>query len=174
MALVKENLTTEMINAVSAIPDGGAVAMQALGDAIVKYLCDNTTTIYAWVGVNPKGDSDPVTTFNAELQSSGVPFTTVPADFNSFISSLALYLNTAIIIQAPSDFTIPPLNMGTGTFTAEQLGELSDNKDADKAQKEAFGKIAQGIIDGWRSYFMPSTGGSHSAFTGNATLTAVS
>lgn len=173
MALNKDDLCTAIIDGVKAFPDGGAMAMQALGKAIEDYLCDNTVCMYGWVGVNPSGVADPIVTFKAELKPSGTPFVCTPPDFNTFIVALSTFLK-GIIIQAPSDFTIPPLNNPAGIFTAVQVGELEDPEDVDKAMKSAYGEIVQGILDGWKSYFMPATAGSHSAFTGSATLVSVS
>ena len=47
MALVKDDLTTAMIDAVKGCPNGGADAMKALGKAIEDYLVDNTDAQYS-------------------------------------------------------------------------------------------------------------------------------
>lgn len=173
MALNKDDLSTAMIDGVKAHPDGGAEAIQALGKAIEDYLCENTDCSYSWVGVNPSGSPDPITSFKAELKPSGAAFSCTPVDFNSFIVALALFLN-GVIIQAPSGFSLPPLGSKAGIFTAEQAGELDDPEDGEKALKQAYSKIADGIIKGWKSYFLPASAGSHSAFTGSAALISVS
>lgn len=174
MALVKDDLTMEMINAVKSCPDGGDDAMAELGSAIEDYLVANTDAVYAWKAKNPStSDPDPATSFNAELSVSGTKFKCRPNDFDDFISKLAKWLNK-IKINAASGWSLPPLNTDSGTFTADQLYKLADVTDCDGAMKDAFGIIAQGIIDGWISYFAPAGSGSHSAYTGAASLVSVS
>lgn len=173
MALVKDDLTTAMIDATKSCPDGGADAMKALGKAIEDYLVDNTEATYSWVGANPSGSPDSDTSFKAKLEASGSDFSSTPDDFDAFISDLADFLNK-IKINAADGWSLPPLATGAGTFSASQLGELADETDCDGAMKDAFGIIAQGIIDGWISYFAPAGSGSHSAYTGAAALVSVS
>lgn len=173
MALVKDDLTSAMIDAVKGCPDGGADAMKALGKAVEDYLVDNTEATYSWTGANSSGSPDSDTSFKAKLEASGSDFSSTPDDFDAFISDLAQFLN-GIKINAADGWSLPPLNSGEGTFTASQLGELADATDCDGAMKDAFGIIAQGIIDGWISYFAPDGSGKHSAFTGDAALVSVS
>lgn len=173
MALVKNDLLTAMIDGVKDYPDGGANAMKALGKAIEDYLVNNTDCTYSWVGANSSGTADTTVSFNAELEASGEDFSCTPEDFDGFISDLATFIGK-IKINAPSGFTLTSLKSGKGTFTASQIGELEDEKDVDKAMKSAYGEIAQGILDGWKSYFMASATGTHSeVYTGTATLTTV-
>ena len=75
-----------------------------------------------------------------------------------------------MIITAESGFTLAPLSSGIGVVTAEQLGSFSDEEDGEKALTEAWGKIADGIIKGWKSYFLPASAGTHSTYSGSATL----
>lgn len=173
MALVKDDLTTAMIDATTSCPDGGEDAMKALGKAVEDYLVDNTEATYSWTGANSSGSPDSDTSFKAKLEASGSDFSSTPDDFDAFISDLAQFLN-GIKINAADGWSLPPLNSGAGTFTASQLGELADTTDCDGAMKDAFGIIAQGIIDGWISYFAPAGSGNHSAFKGAAALVSVS
>ena len=173
MALVKDDLTTAMIDATKSCPDGGVDAMKALGKAVEDYLVDNTEATYSWTGANSSGSPDSDTSFKAKLEASGSDFSSTPDDFDAFISDLAQFLNK-IKINAADGWSLPPLATGAGTFSASQLGELADETDCDGAMKDAFGIIAQGIIDGWISYFAPAGSGSHSAYTGAAALVSVS
>ena len=174
MALVKDDLTMEMINAVKSCPNGGDDAMAELGSAIEDYLVANTDAVYAWAAKDPTTSvPDPATSFNAELSVSGTKFQCRPNDFNDFISKLAKWLNK-IKINAASGWSLPPLNTDSGTFTADQLYKLADEADCDGAMLDAFGIISQGIIDGWSSYFVSSESGSHTKFEGAASLTSVS
>ena len=174
MALVKDDLTMEMIDAVKSCPDGGDDAMAELGSAIEDYLVANTDAVYAWKAKDPSTSApDPETSFNAELSVSGTKFKCRPSDFDDFISKLAKWLNK-IKINAASGWNLPPLNTDSGTFTADQLYKLADVTDCDGAMKDAFGMIAQGIIDGWPSYFVSSESGLHTKFEGAASLTSVS
>lgn len=173
MALDRDALTAVMINATKSCPDGGNDAMKALGKAIEDYLVANTDAQYAWAGVNPLGVPDGAVNFMAVLSASGTEFTCKPSDFDDFISRLAAWLN-GIKINAAAGWSLPPLNAGNGTFTASQLGTLADETDCDGAMNDAFGIIAQGIIDGWESYFIVSSAGSHAAFAGSASLAGVS
>ena len=175
MALVKDDLTTAMINATKSCPDGGVDAMKALGKAIEDYLVANTDAQYSWVATNTvlPYEPDSQVMFKAVLSASGSQFTSVPKDFNAFILDLADWLN-GIKIDPASGWTLGSLQSGAGTFTASQLGELADEKDCDGAMKDAFGIIAQGIIDGWISYFAPAGSGTHSQYTGAASLVSVS
>jgi hypothetical protein len=173
MALNKNDLATAIIDAATAHPDGGAAAIAAIGEAVEAYLVDNTEASYSWTAANPSGAPDTTTSFNIELEKSGATFNSTPEDFAGFISDLADFLG-GIKIKAPSGFSVSPLGSGAGTFTAEQLGEFPDPEDGEAALKEAHGKIAQGIIDGWPSYFAPATTGTHSqTFTGGGALTGV-
>jgi hypothetical protein len=174
MALDKNQLTTAIIDAATAHPDGGAEAMAAIGEAVEAYLVDNTAASYSWTAANAStGAPDTTTSFDAELEKSGATFSSTPDDFEGFISDLADFLG-GIKIKAPSGFSVSPLESGAGTFTAEQLGDFTDPEDGEAALKEAHGKIAQGIIDGWPSYFAPATTGTHSqTFTGGGALTGV-
>ena len=174
MALVKDDLTMEMIDAVKSCPDGGDDAMAELGSAIEDYLVANTDAVYAWKAKDPSTSApDPETSFNAKLSVSGTKFKCRPNDFDDFISKLAKWLNK-IKINAASGWNLPPLNTDSGTFTADQLYKLADVTDCDGAMKDAFGMIAQGIIDGWPSYFVSSESGLHTKFEGAASLTSVS
>ena len=175
MALVKDNLTTAMIDAVKGCPDGGTDAMKALGKAVEDYLVANTDAQYAWVAVNTSKPYEPdsQTSFKAKLSASGSNFSCIPKNFDDFISKLADWLN-GIKIDPASGWTLGSLQSGAGTFTASQLGKLADEKDCDGAMKDAFGKISQGIIDGWQSYFLPSAAGTRATYSGSATLTSVS
>ena len=175
MALVKDDLTTAMIDAVKGCPDGSADAMKALGKAIEDYLVDNTDAQYAWDAAmtSTPFTSDPQTSFKAKLSASGSNFSSTPDSFDAFISDLAQFLNK-IKINAADGWSLPPLATGAGTFTASQLGEFADETDCDGAMLDAFGIIAQGIIDGWPSYFVSSESGSHTKFEGSASLTSVS
>ncbi len=173
MALDKDSLTTAMIEAVKSCPDGGDEAMARLGKAVEDYLVANTVAVYAWVAVDPKGSPDSTTAFTAVLSASGTTFECKPKDFDDFIARLAEWLN-GIKINAPSGFSVSPLMTTAGTFTAEQLGSFADKTDCEGAMKDAFGKIAEGCIAGWKStYIMTAGSGSHSAFTGSATLSSV-
>lgn len=175
MALVKDDLTTAMIDAVKGCPDGGADAMKALGKAVEDYLVANTDAQYSWVAVNTSKPYDPdsQTSFKAELSASGSNFSCIPKNFDDFISKLADWLN-GVKIDPASGWTLGSLQSGAGTFSASQLGELADETDCDGAMKDAFGEIAQGIIDGWISYFAPAGSGTHSQYTGAASLVSVS
>ena len=175
MALVKDDLTTTMINATKSCPDGGADAMKALGKAIEDYLVDNTDAQYSWVAAmtSTPFTPDPQTSFKAKLSASGSNFSSTPDSFDAFISDLAQFLNK-IKINAADGWSLPPLATGAGTFTASQLGEFADESDCDGAMKDAFGIISQGIIDGWISYFAPAGSGTHSQYTGAASLVSVS
>ena len=175
MALVKDDLTTAMINATKSCPDGGADAMKALGKAIEDYLVDNTDAQYSWVAAmtSTPFTPDPQTSFKAKLSASGSNFSSTPDDFDAFISDLAQFLNK-IKINAADGWSLPPLATGAGTFSASQLGELADETDCDGAMKDAFGIIAQGIIDGWISYFLPAAPGTRATYSGSASLASVS
>ena len=174
MALDKNALTSVMVAATKSCPAGGDAAMIALGKAIENYLIANTDAVYAWDAKDPATSvPDPETSFNAELSVSGTKFQCRPNDFNDFISKLAKWLNK-IKINAASGWSLPPLNTDSGTFTADQLYKLADETDCDGAMLDAFGIIAQGIIDGWPSYFVSSESGSHTKFEGSASLTSVS
>ena len=175
MALVKDDLTTAMINATKSCPDGGADAMKALGKAIEDYLVDNTDAQYSWVAAmtSTPFTPDPQTSFKAKLSASGSNFSSTPDDFDAFISDLAQFLNK-IKINAADGWSLPPLATGAGTFTASQLGELADETDCDGAMKDAFGLIAQGIIDGWISYFLSAAPGTRATYSGSASLVSVS
>lgn len=172
MALNKDNFVSAMIDAVKEYPEGGAEAIKALGKAIEDYICENTEAKYSWTGVHTSsGSSDTTTSFDVECEASGSDFSCSPEDFDSFISGLALFLN-GIKIKAPSGFVLM-LNSKAGTFTASQIGELEDVKDVDKAMKAAYGEIAQGIIDGLQSYFIPVMTGTHGDYAGSATFFSV-
>ena len=175
MALVKDDLTTAMINATKSCPDGGVDAMKALGKAIEDYLVANTDAQYSWVAAmtSTPFTPDPQTSFKAKLSASGSNFSSTPDDFDVFISDLAQFLNK-IKINAADGWSLPPLATGAGTFTASQLGELADETDCDGAMKDAFGIIAQGIIDGWISYFLPAAPGTRATYSGSASLASVS
>jgi hypothetical protein len=54
------------------------------------------------------------------------------------------------------------------------VGELDDIADGEKALIQAYSEIADGIIKGWKSYFNTNGSGSHSVYSGNATLISVS
>lgn len=173
MALVKDDLTAAMINATKSCPDGGEAAMIALGRAIENYLISNTDAVYSWSGVDPLAVPDPETSFKAVLSASGTDFTSVPPDFNAFILDLADWLND-IKIDPASGWSLGSLQSGAGTFSAPQLGELADETDCDGAMKDAFGLIAQGIIDGWISYFLSAAPGTRVTYSGSASLVSVS
>ena len=175
MALVKDDLTTAMINATKSCPDGGVDAMKALGKAIEDYLVANTDAQYSWVAAmtSTPFTPDPQTSFKAKLSASGSNFSSTPDDFDVFISDLAQFLNK-IKINAADGWSLPPLATGAGTFSASQLGELADETDCDGAMKDAFGIIAQGIIDGWISYFLPAASGTRATYSGSASLASVS
>ena len=175
MALVKDDLTTAMINATKSCPDGGADAMKALGKAVEDYLVDNTEAQYSWVAAITSTPFTPAphTSFKAKLSASGSNFSSTPDDFDAFISDLAQFLNK-IKINAADGWSLPPLATGAGTFSASQLGELADETDCDGAMKDAFGIIAQGIIDGWISYFLPAASGTRATYSGAASLVSVS
>jgi hypothetical protein len=174
MALVVDDLTTAMINAVKQCPDGGDSAFQKLGEATENYLCNNTVAMYSWVGTMSSHpfSPDPTVIFQAKLSPSGSVFTCKPSSFDDFISKFATFLQ-GIKIEGASGFSLSPLQNGTGTFTAKQIGKLDDEKDVDKAMKSAFSEIAKGIINGWQSYFQSSGSGIHSSYTGSASLTSV-
>lgn len=173
MALSKDDLTTAMIDAVKEYPDGGADAMKALGKATENYICDNVEASYTWVGVHTSsGSTDTTTSFDCELKASESDFSCTPENFDDFISALAKFLN-GITIKAPTGFALM-LNSQAGTFSAQQLGEFEDEKDVDKAMKSAYGNIAEGIINGIKSYFMVASAGTHGDYAGNATLKSVS
>ena len=174
MALVVDDLTTAMMNAVKQCPDGGDSAFQKLGEATENYLCNNTTAIYSWTAqmTSTPFTPDPVVMFQAKLNPSGSVFSCKPNNFDDFISKFATFLQ-GIKIEGASGFSLSPLQNGTGTFTAKQVGKLEDEKDVDKAMKSAFSEIAKGIINGWKSYFQTSGSGSHSAYVGSASLTSV-
>ena len=175
MALVKDDLTTAMIDATKSCPDGGVDAMKALGKAIEDYLVANTDAQYSWVAAmtSTPFTPDPQTSFKAKLSASGSNFSSTPDDFDAFISDLADWLN-GIKIDPASGWTLGSLQSGAGTFTASQLGELADETDCDGAMKDAFGIIAQGIIDGWISYFLPAASGTRATYSGSASLASVS
>lgn len=175
MALVKDDLTTAMINATKSCPNGGADAMKALGKAIEDYLVANTDAQYSWVATNTvlPYEPDSQVMFKAVLSASGSQFTSVPKDFDAFISDLADWLN-GIKIDPASGWALGSLQSGAGTFSASQLGELADETDCDGAMKDAFGIIAQGIIDGWISYFLPAAPGTRATYSGSASLASVS
>lgn len=173
MALVKDDLTTAMIDAVKTCPDGGEAAMIALGKAVEDYLISNTDAVYSWTAVDTESIPDSATSFKAELSASGSDFTSVPPDFETWIADLAEFLN-GIKINPASGWSLGSLATGSGSFTAEKLGSLADEKDCDGAMKDAFGKIAAGILDGWQSYFVTAASGSHTKYVGAATLTSVS
>lgn len=172
--LVADDLTQTMIDAVKTCPDGGDNAFKALGEATENYLCNNTVAMYSWTGVMTSApfSNDPVAVFQAKLTPSGKTFSCKPNSFDDFISNFATFLQ-GIKIEGASGFSLSPLHNGSGTFTAQQVGKLEDEKDVDKAMKSAFSEIAKGIINGWQSYFQTSGGGSHGAFTGSASLTSV-
>lgn len=173
MALVKHDLTMAMINATKSCPDGGVPAMIALGKAVENYLVDNTDAVYSWSGADPLSVPDPSTSFNAELSVSGVDFVSVPLNFKIWLADLADFLNK-IKINPASGWSLGSLATESGTFTAEQLLTLADETDCDGAMYDAFGIIAQGIIDGWESYFVKSASGTHAAYSGSASLVSVS
>ena len=175
MALVKDDLTTAMINATKSCPDGGVDAMKALGKAIEDYLVENTDAQYSWTAANTvfPYEPDSQVMFKAVLSASGSQFTSVPKDFNAFILDLADWLND-IKIDPASGWSLGSLQSGAGTFSAPQLGELADETDCDGAMKDAFGLIAQGIIDGWISYFLSAAPGTRATYSGSASLVSVS
>lgn len=169
-----------MISAVKKYPDGGDIAITALGNAVEKYLCDNTDATFTWIATQtipqPLPIPDPTTKFSVKFTPMQSFLCPKPKDFDTFIKKLALYLN-GIVMTAPSTFSVSPLKSGIGTFTAEQLGSFSDSKDGEKALKEAYEKIAKGVLDGWKSYFLTATSGTDTAgsivYTGAGTLVGV-
>ena len=173
MALNRDDLARAMIKACRSVPDGQDLAMIALGRAVEDYLVANTDAQYAWSATNPNGVPDPTTSFKAKLSVSGVDFVCRPRDFDDFIAELALWLNN-VKIDAESPWSLPTLQSGSGSFTADMLKSMPDPKDVESCMFGAFGKIAEGIIGGWESYFKKSAGGSRSEYVGNASLTSVS
>lgn len=175
MALDKDALTAEMINATKSCPDGGADAMKKLGKAIEDYLVANTDAVYSWTATNTvlPFEPDSQAMFKAVLSASGSEFSYVPKDFDDFISHLADWLN-GIKVDPASGWTLGSLQSGAGTFTASQLGKLADEKDVDSAMRDSFGKIAGGILAGWQSYFLPAASGVRATYSGAAALTSVS
>lgn len=174
MALVQDDLTKVMINATTKHPDGGNDAFIELGKATENYLCANTDAVYSWSGVLTVDPftPDPTTSFNAEFVPSGIDFICQPKDFADFISKFAIFLR-GIKIKAPSGFSLSPLENGVGIFKAKQIMVLEDETDIIKAMDLSFGLVAKGIIEGWQSYFQISSGGSHSAYAGSASLVSV-
>lgn len=175
MALDKDSLTTEMINATKSCPDGGADAMKALGKAIEDYLVANTDAQYSWAATNTvlPFEPDSQVMFKAVLSASGSQFSCVPKDFDDFISHLADWLN-GIKIDPASGWTLGSLQSGAGSFSADMLMKLKDEKDVDSAMRDSFGKIAEGILAGWQSYFLPSASGVRATYSGSAALVSVS
>ena len=175
MALDKDSLTTEMINATKSCPDGGADAMKALGKAIEDYLVANTDAQYSWAATNTvlPFEPDSQVMFKAVLSASGSQFSYVPKDFDDFISHLADWLN-GIKIDPASGWTLGSLQSGAGSFSADMLMKLKNEKDVDSAMRDSFGKIAEGILAGWQSYFLPSASGVRATYSGSAALVSVS
>nr|DAO79676.1 MAG TPA: hypothetical protein [Caudoviricetes sp.] len=175
MALDKDSLTTEMINATKSCPAGGADAMKALGKAIEDYLVANTDAQYSWAATNTvlPFEPDSQVMFKAVLSASGSQFSYVPKDFDDFISHLADWLN-GIKIDPASGWTLGSLQSGAGSFSADMLMKLKDEKDVDSAMRDSFGKIAEGILAGWQSYFLPSASGVRATYSGSAALVSVS
>jgi hypothetical protein len=119
--------------------------------------------------------ADATVSFTAEFEKSGEDFKSEPADFDEFIKDLSDFLQK-IKIKAPSGFSLTPANLSNsgGSFTADQLGDLPDPKDAAAAITAAFEIIAEGIIDGWASYFATAASGTHSeTYTGAAAFVGV-
>lgn len=165
MALNKSALAKAMADGAASSAEGGDLSMKALGEAIEDYLIANTSANYTWTATmtSTPFTPDPTVFFNAEFEKSGEAFKCTPATFDEFIKALADFLKK-IKIKAPSGFSLAPanLNNGSGSFTAEQLGDLPDPKNAAPAITAAFEKIAEGIIQGWPSYFAPAASGTHS------------
>lgn len=177
MGLNKNDLAKAMADGAASCAEGGAESMKALGAALENYLISNTDANYSWTGkmTSKPYTPDATVSFKAELEKSGATFNSKPENFNEFIKDLSDFLKK-IKIKAPSGFSLSPdnLNNGSGTFTASQLGSLPNPKDAPSAIAAAFGEIAEGIINGWVSYFATAASGMHSGvYNGTAAFIGV-
>lgn len=174
MALDKDALTSVMVAATKSCPAGGDAAMIALGKAIENYLIANTDAVYAWSGKDPATSApDPDTTFNAVVSASGSDFVSKPSDFDKWVRDLEAFLNK-IKIDPASGWSLGSLAKTSGKIDIKQLLNFPSATDGELVMNSAFYLIADGVIDGWPSYFVTSADGSHSKFLGSASLNGVS
>lgn len=171
MALIPSALASDMKSSTLNAPDSH-IALMALSNSISSYIMNNAQVMFAWVGIGPPPTSAPDPAVVATGKISGVVINITPSMATTqaqALPMLALQIRTGVssgiyTVDSPwscspgSLIAIPPLTISiTGT-----------NRDA------AFLMFATQICT-WIQGFIPPIpcSGTHAAFTGVATPTAI-
>ena len=165
MAMVAEDLKIAIQDAFATPPEDATEAQSTFGNAVKDYLEENCEITYAWVGANPSSTPDPTVTFTAK--PTWTTFSLAPfADFTLWMAGLSAIVATALLTPDDTTFLLTGMTFGLVPIVGIQSG--LDDPD------EAMLDVCEQIIDGVKLMInlVPSVG-SHSAFTGTATMTSI-
>ena len=148
-----------------------ASALQKFWKAVCDYVSNNLDAKYAWVGVNPtSGAPDPVVILNCKCQAMG---TLVPCNLNNADSALAamsaqMNASAATWMITPDTSKSPGFAVSPGLIIPTINLSASHIDDPDSALEFMCNQIIMGI-----KAATPALAGTHAAFTGTATFTAI-
>lgn len=177
MSLSSSGLKSAMISAVRNKTEG-TQAMDALGDAISKYLNDNNAVTFAWVGVGPPPASapDPVVVCQGKVSVVAVKLTQSKSKEPSVAQAkLGLDIVAGVSKGTFTTDSSAGFSCGSGSLAlAPTIAALSINITG-PSMDEAYNQIAGQVVS-WFKGLKPTAplSGAHGSFTGTATLTAIS
>lgn len=173
MPVVAANLKNKMLDATKGKTDNVA-SLSALGTAIGDYLNANNKITFAWVGVDPVGKPDPVTTCTGVI--SGMVVTLTPSmTKEKAVAMLKLSTEVKTGVALGTYTTNNGFACGVGAMaSAPTLATLSLDITGPE-RDDAYDQMASQIVD-WFKKLIPTipVSGAHGAFVGAATPTAIS
>lgn len=173
MPVVSADLKGKMLDATKGKTDNMA-SLSALGKAIGDYLNANNKITFAWVGVDPLGKPDPVTTCTGVI--SGMTVTLTPSmTGEKSVAQLKMSTEVKAGVALGTYTTDNGFSCGVGamasapTLSALNLNITGPERDA------AYDQMASQIVS-WFKALIPTiqVSGSHGSFVGAATPTAIS
>ena len=148
-----------------------ASALQKFWKAVCDYVSKNLEAKYAWVGVNPtSGAPDPIVILNCKCKAMGVLTPCNLTENNSALAAMSVQMNAsaATWMIMPDTTKSPGFAVTPGLIIPTIKLSASKITDPDSALEFMCNQIIMGI-----KAATPSLAGSHAAFTGTATFTAI-
>ena len=164
MALNSSALSSQLQSAMYGIDDATS-AITTFGNTIASYITANALITYSWVGTNPStGATDPTVTFTASL--TGSLSLTSPSDINDLARQLTTGILSWTLTADDVTFALALALNPSGAITI-----VMNNEDSFAS---AMDSISSQIVSTFQTFLntTPVTG-SHSAFTGTATMASI-
>jgi hypothetical protein len=160
MALIADKMKEAVIDALSSGSNTANDANKNLGDAVLKYICNNIGITYAWNATNPAtGAPDPIVVFDATVSGRGT--LTPSTNVDEMMIKLATLIK-GLTIAAPTGFVLSPLTFNpAGAIVVVMSGE--DTQDA------AIGTLCTGIVTAVKMLFKnpaPASGAHNVVYVG--------